>query len=52
LGCHDPSAQLETITMPMTWVNSMDDVINPWNHGVAGRQGLVDLLARGGAEAE
>jgi homoserine O-acetyltransferase len=32
---YDPSAQLERITVPLTWINSKDDLINPWNYGVA-----------------
>ena len=31
---YDPSAKLEAITTPMTWVNSADDFINPRNLGV------------------
>jgi homoserine O-acetyltransferase len=30
---YDPSAKLEAITTPMTWVNSADDFINPRNLG-------------------
>jgi homoserine O-acetyltransferase len=32
---YDPSANLETITAAVTWVNSSDDFINPPNLGVA-----------------
>jgi homoserine O-acetyltransferase len=32
---YDPSKALETITAPMTWVNSADDFINPPELGVA-----------------
>jgi len=32
---YDPSASLEKIEMPMTWVNSSDDFINPWDYGTA-----------------
>lgn len=32
---YDPSAHLEQITTPMTWVNSSDDFINPWDYGIA-----------------
>jgi homoserine O-acetyltransferase len=32
---YDPSAGLERITVPMTWVNSSDDFINPWDYGIA-----------------
>jgi homoserine O-acetyltransferase len=28
---YDPSSRLETITAPMTWINSADDFINPRN---------------------
>jgi homoserine O-acetyltransferase/O-succinyltransferase len=32
---YDPSASLERIKVPMTWVNSSDDFINPWDYGIA-----------------
>jgi homoserine O-acetyltransferase len=32
---YDPSAALERIKVPMTWVNSSDDFINPWDYGIA-----------------
>lgn len=32
---YDPSKHLETITAPMTWVNSADDFINPPELGIA-----------------
>lgn len=32
---YDPSAGLETITAPVTWVNSADDFINPPELGIA-----------------
>jgi homoserine O-acetyltransferase len=32
---YDPSAALERIEVPMTWVNSSDDFINPWDYGIA-----------------
>jgi homoserine O-acetyltransferase len=32
---YDPSAALERIKVPMTWVNSGDDFINPWGDGIA-----------------
>lgn len=32
---YDPSAALERITVPMTWVNSSDDFINPFDYGIA-----------------
>jgi homoserine O-acetyltransferase len=32
---YDPSGTLEKITTPMTWVNSSDDFINPWDYGIA-----------------
>lgn len=34
---YDPSAALERITVPMTWVNSGDDFINPPELGIAER---------------
>jgi homoserine O-acetyltransferase len=35
---YDPSAGLETITAPVTWINSADDFINPPELGVAERE--------------
>lgn len=32
---YDPSATVEKMTMPVTWINSSDDFINPWDYGVA-----------------
>ena len=32
---YDPSAALERIKVPMTWINSSDDFINPWDYGIA-----------------
>jgi homoserine O-acetyltransferase len=32
---YDPSAALERIKVPVTWVNSSDDFINPWDYGIA-----------------
>ncbi|HEY4545202.1 MAG TPA: alpha/beta fold hydrolase [Pedomonas sp.] len=32
---YDPSKDLEKITTPMTWINSSDDFINPWDYGLA-----------------
>ncbi|MGK2287176.1 alpha/beta fold hydrolase [Pedomonas sp. V897] len=32
---YDPSKDLEKIIAPMTWVNSSDDFINPWDYGLA-----------------
>ena len=32
---YDPAAALERIKVPMTWVNSSDDFINPWDYGIA-----------------
>lgn len=32
---YDPSAKLETIRVPMMWINSEDDFINPSNYGIA-----------------
>lgn len=32
---YDPSKDLEKITAHVTWVNSSDDFINPWDYGVA-----------------
>lgn len=34
---YDPSAALERIGVPMTWVNSGDDFINPSDYGIAER---------------
>lgn len=34
-GDYDPSADLEKITVPVTWVNSSDDFINPPSLGIA-----------------
>jgi homoserine O-acetyltransferase len=34
---YDPSAALERISVPMTWVNSSDDFINPFDYGIAER---------------
>ena len=35
---YDPSAGLETISAPVTWVNSADDFINPPELGIAERE--------------
>jgi len=32
---YDPAADLERIRVPMTWINSADDYINPPGHGIA-----------------
>ncbi len=32
---YDPSPHLEKITTPITWINSSDDFINPWDYGIA-----------------
>ncbi|WP_238550646.1 alpha/beta fold hydrolase [Blastomonas sp. AAP53] len=32
---YDPSKTVEAMTMPVTWINSSDDFINPWDYGVA-----------------
>ena len=32
---YDPSGALGRIRVPMTWVNSSDDLINPWDYGIA-----------------
>jgi homoserine O-acetyltransferase len=32
---YDPSKTVEKMTMPVTWINSSDDFINPWDYGVA-----------------
>jgi homoserine O-acetyltransferase len=37
LAVYDPSAGLERITAPMTWINSADDFINPPELGLAER---------------
>ena len=42
---YDPSAGLERITAPLTWVNSADDFINPPELGIADRE--VKRIARG-----
>ena len=34
---YDPSPRLEAIRVPMTWVNSADDFINPPGYGIAER---------------
>jgi homoserine O-acetyltransferase/O-succinyltransferase len=34
---YDPAPHLERITTPMTWINSSDDFINPWDYGIAER---------------
>ena len=43
---YDPSADLEKITAPMTWVNSTDDFINPPELGIAERQARRIKTAR------
>ncbi|MEN3747491.1 alpha/beta fold hydrolase [Sphingomonas sp. HF-S3] len=35
---YDPSAQLERITVPVLWINSADDFINPPELGIAERE--------------
>ncbi len=35
---YDPSSRLETITAPVTWINSADDFINPPELGIAERE--------------
>ena len=35
---YDPSAGLERMTMPVTWINSADDFINPPGLGIAERE--------------
>lgn len=35
---YDPSPHLERIATPMTWINSSDDFINPWDYGIAERE--------------
>jgi homoserine O-acetyltransferase len=42
---YDPSARLEAITAPVTWINSADDFINPPELGIAERE--VRRLGRG-----
>ncbi len=42
---YDPSKALETIPMPVTWVNSADDFINPRNLGLA--EAAVKRLPKG-----
>jgi len=51
---YDPSADLERIAMPVTWINSSDDFINPPTYGIAeaaakrlrhGRYVLIDANA-------
>lgn len=32
---YDPSAALEQMTVPTSWINSSDDFINPWDYGIA-----------------
>ena len=32
---YDPSAKIERMTMPVTWINSADDFINPSGYGIA-----------------
>lgn len=32
---YDPSKVLGKIMTPMTWINSSDDFINPWDYGIA-----------------
>ena len=32
---YDPSPRLEAIRTPVTWINSTDDFINPWDYGAA-----------------
>lgn len=32
---YDPSPHLEKITTPLTWINTSDDFINPWDYGLA-----------------
>lgn len=34
---YDPSTGIERMIVPMTWVNSSDDFINPWDYGIAER---------------
>lgn len=34
---YDPSGELEKISTPLTWINSSDDFINPWDYGIAER---------------
>jgi homoserine O-acetyltransferase len=42
---YDPSPQLARITVPVTWINSADDFINPPNLGLAERD--VKMLRAG-----
>ncbi len=42
---YDPSADLEKITVPVMWINSADDMINPPELGIAERE--VKRLKRG-----
>ena len=42
---YDPSADLEKIVAPMTWINSADDFINPPELGIAQRE--APRLSRG-----
>jgi homoserine O-acetyltransferase len=41
---YDPSGAIERITMPVSWVNSADDLINPWNYGFA--EGLAKRMPK------
>ncbi|MFN3945572.1 MAG: alpha/beta fold hydrolase [Allosphingosinicella sp.] len=34
---YNPWPDLERIAIPMTWINSSDDFINPWDYGIAER---------------
>jgi len=34
---YDPSAAIDRMRVPTTWVNSSDDFINPWDYGIAER---------------
>jgi homoserine O-acetyltransferase/O-succinyltransferase len=34
---YNPWPDLERIAIPMTWINSSDDFINPWDYGLAER---------------
>lgn len=42
---YDPSANLEAITLPVTWINSEDDFINPSNFSFT--QALADRMPQG-----
>jgi homoserine O-acetyltransferase len=42
---YDPSARLESITAPLTWINSADDFINPPELGIA--EGMVKRIPHG-----